>query len=405
MNRKCSRITIISAVLIIAGLAGLLILSVSKNSAAVSQTEEREIIRMAVYGDDTLHGIAADAAQEFMTENNCIVQISCYSSLEEEMEQVIGQMAGGTWFDLFYVDTENMKFLAESGRLSELTDIVENIESEGDIFYPGVLKTGQVSGMQYAVPSSVTPYELYYNENLLSDLQMTDPQDLFKNNQWTPENCAAYLREIASRSGDTALIAVKTWPVIAAYLRSTGASLTDIEAGNITEQIEESRELWNQLILDGTMEMTEKSMFQEAVQKFCDGELPFLIGDIELTSLCSSVSFDWDIVPFPSAGSDFSNSSFDAPLLAAAEGEHTETTKKFLDYYVSTLGQKKRLENGEHALPSLQNIFFTSTENIRFPRHSDYYLLSISKGFPADTSDLTEDQRNAWMKYWEESEE
>ena len=187
---------------------------------------------------------------------------------------------------------------------------------------------------------------LYYNKEILEAFEMEDPQTMLRDRQWTEKATSDYFQELSRKSGKS------VW--------------------NLGKQFTEE----------------EYEAYRNA---FKMGEAPFILGDLSMTRLLYDAEFSWDIIPVPSENSDFSNSTFTIPMIAAGTGIHQDLACEFVDYYISTLGQKLRLESGECLLPSLSMVFYTSMGDVAFPEHSNYYFFAIENGYASEHNPIIQE--------------
>ena len=340
------KICLISVSFILAGIC-LLIYSWS---IGLSETEsaniKEEVLSFAIYGNSETEMIVRQAVQSFQELNHCKVEVYCYGTEEEEEDQVLGQAAGGKGFDVFYITPEILKKMEEAGEVVNLETVLEERKAQGDLFYPITLQEGQIENQQYALPVGVQPYMLYYNKEILEAFEMEDPQTMLRDRQWTEKATSDYFQELSRKSGKS------VW--------------------NLGKQFTEE----------------EYEAYRNA---FKMGEAPFILGDLSMTRLLYDAEFSWDIIPVPSENSDFSNSTFTIPMIAAGTGIHQDLACEFVDYYISTLGQKLRLESGECLLPSLSMVFYTSMGDVAFPEHSNYYFFAIENGYASEHNPIIQE--------------
>lgn len=283
-----------------------------------------------------------------------------------------------------------------------LEEVAQERAREGDVFYSTALEQGRIGDVQYALPTGVMPYMIYYNRTLLEERGLEDPQTVFREKRWDFSGFAAYL-ETARGSGEEPALAFEAeWESVEPFLRSQGGSCRVGENGIEPDALaEETAGTFGKLARQGVIRSCGGQEYADMQKAFAEGRLPMIVGGLEMTRLCSNVDFAWDILPFPSVESDFQNSSFEVPLIAAGNGEHGELARKFVSYYVSALGQKLRLENGECLIPSLNMVFYTSMGDVRFPEHSNYYFFAIENGYSSERAGVSETDRRRILDLWD----
>ncbi|POP31823.1 hypothetical protein C3B58_14725 [Lactonifactor longoviformis] len=400
-NRTNKILYIISIAFLVLGAVGLIISMEMRESVQPQGTVDEEKIRFALYGNEEIQKIAEEVAETFMKQNKCKVEVYCYASEEELNSKIISQIAGGTTFDVFYTNQDILSRLMEVNELQELDDIVESRRQEGDEFYAVALENGNFDGKQYALPAGVMPYMIYYNRSFLTENGLEDVQTLFEKKQWNLEGFAAYMRAVKERTGKPGIALPGDWTVAEPFVRCDGGKYKAADGQvELNDKALETLEVLGQLMEEGTVMNAETEDSTSLAEAFSAGELPMIIGGLEMTRVCSRIDFEWDIVPYPSVESDFQNSNFDVPLVAAGNGKHVRMAKKFLSYYVSTLGQKIRLEKGECLIPSLSMVFYTSMGDVEFPEHSNYYFFAIENGYSSNRTGILDNEKEQILDIW-----
>lgn len=392
----------VSILFITLGIIGIIITSVMGSRQPQQTAAEKEIISFALCGDQEMENIAREVAQTFMKQQNCEVEVYAYASEDELNAKIIGQIAAGKGFDVFYTNPYTFRLLAEKGQLLPLDHVVDQRRQEGDVYYPAALQNGMIDGVQYGMPAGVMPYMIYYNASMLEEHGIVSPQTRFEEKTWDFAAFEDCVRTISESLGEPAIGLTSAWWMTEPFIKASGGSyrLTG-EGVQMDVQALNTLSAMRNLLAENAAVYYDPEEYDALAEKFAAGELPMYIADLRMTNICSGVSaFQWDIVPFPSPDSNFDNSNFDVPLIAAGKGQHTGLAAEFLDYYVSTLGQKLRLENGECLIPSLNMTFYTSMGDVVFPEHSNYYFFAIENGYSCNNFELSEEQEMQILKSW-----
>lgn len=343
-------------------------------------------ISFAAYGNARQKQIMQECARVFEREHNCVVDTYCFSTFDELGERVISQYSVGEPFDVFISDAKMMYLLADGGWLRPLEDIVEARKKAGDLYYPLALNYGKYATQQVALPTGLNPYMLYYNTKLLSQSNMVSPISHFQNKQWTFDGFVRYLREYTRLTGKPALAIESSWPVLFGLTNEDEGFFSVSDNGSIAldAQCRDRLMLYQQLVADGVVHYIDQGERKtEPSELFRAEAVPFILGGFDyINKLYDAEWLEWDIVPLPSEDSGFSNCPIDIPLIAVSGGgPNTRLAADFAQYYVSTFGQKLRLEMGEYQISSLDMTFYTSMGDVKFPAHSNYYLLAIANGY------------------------
>ena len=124
----------LALLLILIGSIGLVTAMLFWKEKAFPKTEEEEVITFALYGDLQMQKTAEEVAEVFRKQNHCRVDVYCYSSAYEEQRQVIGQLASGKAFDVFYTTPNELWEISAEGAVTSLEDVVEERKQEGETF-------------------------------------------------------------------------------------------------------------------------------------------------------------------------------------------------------------------------------------------------------------------------------
>lgn len=393
----------ISIIFITFGCIGLIAAFTMKQDRQTQGSLEVEEISFALYGDAEVQKITEEAAETFMNQEHCKVDIYCYATEEELNSKIIGQIAGGTAFDAFYASQDVIDILADKKELQSLDDVLKERRGKGDEFYTVALENGKLDGVQYALPAGVMPYMIYYNKSFLEENGLEDLQVYFENKKWDLSGFVSYARAVKQKTGKPGITLTSDWSLVEPFLRCNGGGYSiSGEKAELDAQALATLELITQLIQEGAVENCSTEEYENLKERFSKGEIPMIAGGLEMTRLCSNVDFAWDIIPYPSMESNFENSNFEVPLIAAGNGKHKELARKFISYYISALGQKIRLEKGECLIPSLNMVFYTSMGDVKFPEHSNYYFFTIENGYSSSQSKLSEEGKTQILTIWNE---
>lgn len=407
MRRKLfsgNRLYIISALLMMTGLFLFFFVFVYKEATPASAAKEKPRLTFALWGDVEMQKAIEEVVDVFMRQNDCYVDVYCYSSKDELKSKTIGQIAAGNSYDVFYVDSNTLSILQKGSWLCDLSDVIENRRAEGDEYYATALISGMSGGGQYALPTGVMPYLIYYNLQYFDKYGLDTPQIYFENNQWDFDGFSECLENLHEKIDSNVFILNNDWTTIKAFCLSEGGDFI-YENGSVSLDSQSDKTLDKLAMLQEGKSIhfwNENTDTDTIPDLFAAGKIPMMIGDLNMTREFSKIDdFKWDVVPFPSQNSDFSNSVFYVPLIAVTNGENSTLAKKFLDFYVSGMGQKLRLEYGECLIPSLNMTFYTSMGNVKFPDHSNYYFFAIENGYSDSEPKLSENEKASIISMWQ----
>lgn len=378
---------VIGMLLILTGSLGIILYLMTGGSGQMWVPPEMETLSFALYGDSETLRTAEEVAEAFSKQADCRVDVYCYSSKTELEDNILGQIAAGDAFDVFIADWPLLLPLAEKGELAVLDDVLTDRNREGEQFYEAAVINGQTEGIQYALPTGIMPYMLYYNQSMLEELGIEDPQNRFSSDEWTFADFCLFLEEVHEKTGRLSTVFLDDYQTVCPLLLSNGGEKVTDDLGRLLQR--------------GVIELGEAEDCVFLQEKFSAGDIPIMAGDLTMTKVCSGTDFVWDVVPFPSPESDYSNSCFSVQMMSVGNGRKTDMAKEFANFYVSTLGQKIRLEAGECLIPSMSMVFYTSMGGVVFPKHSNGYFFTIENGYSINAPWISGEERDGMMKLWE----
>lgn len=392
---------IISGALLIGALAAFLVALFAVEVDVELGENDPETISFAIYGDERTQRIVQDVAETFMRNNNCVVEVYCYPSEASLNTKVLEQAAAGKAFEVFYVNREALRLLKRGGWVCDLQSIVSSRRSNGDEYYGSTLACGKSGGVQCAMPTGVMPYVLYYDRNVFEGTGLESPQALFEAGRWNFDTFCLLAGKVYGRTKQPAIYLDSGWPTVCTWLLCDGGSFMPGTNANIDYKAQATVKRLQELVGSGVAAYDEEPDGNQAKAAFIKGETAFMLGDLSLTREMTGGGAGWDVIPLPSVNSDFSSCSFDVPMIAVSEGGKSALAMKFVDFYVSSFGQKLRLEKGECLIPSLNTVFYTSMGNNNFPDHSNYYFFAIESGRLIYESTLTAANYEQIMALWQ----
>lgn len=376
---------IVAATLLVVG-ALLVMAGLLQTSPQQTASPPRPKISFAAYGGAEQRKIIRDTAQYFERDFNCDVQVYCFPTLEDLQSRILAQYSAGDPFDVFYINNELLTDLSRSRKLASLDEVVKQRKSEGDEFIKAALSTGQVGGVQYALPTGMSPFSVYYNKTLLAKAGTQLPQAYLDAKEWDLDHFAQYCRSIKEKTGGPALAIDTNWQALFGFVRANGGNLLGAsQEGSIELDANgyAAMDTLQGLLSDGAV-VCANSIQRGAstVDLFRSGTVPMVMGSIEnIRNFYETMNMDWDIAPLPLVEGGFSDSILEIPQIAvASDSDNLTLAQSFADFYVSSFGQKTRLEQGEMLLSSLDMVFYTSLGDVRFPDHSNYLFFAADNG-------------------------
>lgn len=372
---------IIVALFFISGIS-LIIIGLLKTQENPQTPETKGTITFAIYGDAEQRRIINETVKYFEKDNNCEAEIYCFSTMEALQKRIMSQYSVGAPFDVFYIDDYNMNQLMN--KLVPLDDILIESSNAGDVFIEKALSAGKIGKTQYALPTGVRPYCIFYNKKKLTQNQIALPQEYMDSKKWDLKNFSSYCTAIFNKTGNPAYAISPEWQSLYGFIIGNGGKITGFNGG-LTVLDEKGVEAMNtikKLIDSGAVTFLDKLQWgADSLSLFRSESVSMVAGSIEyIYELHDSVDFEWDIIPMPMISSDFSSTVIDIPKIAVSKGENEIISKQFVKFFLSSFGQKIRLEEGERLFSSLNMAFYTSFGGVSFPNHSNFLFFMAENG-------------------------
>lgn len=400
MNIEDNRMKWKWMLLVIAIIGTIYGLTVTDNQS-VQHKKNNQVLSFAIFGDAQTKRIIEKTVEIFGRQNNCEVEVYCFSSQEELDENVIWQMISGKSFDVFYVDKPTLELINKEKWLLELDDIVERRAAEGDFFYDKALTYGKLDNKQLALPIGEIPYVIYYNIDMFNSYQIKTPQYLFDNNEWNYRSFLEIIGKFSKSTGEPAFLLDSNRTTIEMYLRMISSSF-EMSETDMVSFLDLNFQDTVDLVRNGNIQYESFNENYDISNKiFISGQIPMIIGDLSATKAFHNTAFKWDIIPFPSSTTNYNTSIYETPMVAGYDGQNSEIALKFIDFYVSHIGQKLRIENGDSLIPSLDMTFYSSMGDVTFPDHSNYYFYVIEHGNIYSKEVVEQADMQALTKKWD----
>lgn len=380
--RRMKNYSIIILIMIVIGVS-LIIIGITYPIDFSEELEPTSSISFAITGDAEQRKIIAESIKYFENENNCKVEIYNFSSIEALEDRLLAQYSIGEPFDVFYISPKTLDDLKYE--IVALDEVMEMSKETGDVFIEAALKSGQIASTQYAIPTGVRPYCIFYNINKLNEYEVDLPQSYMNMKMWSIDDFVEYCSMVYEKSKSPVFAISPEWQSLYSIILSGGGSIEGISDDSrliLDEEGLYSLRKLEYLIDLGAVVSTEYIQYgADSLSLFRSESVPMIAGSIEyIYDLYELVDFTWDITPMPMVSGNYETTVIDVLQIAVSNGRNVELSKNFVQYFVSSFGQKMRLEEGEETLSSLNMAFYTSFGEVTFPDHSNYLFFIAENG-------------------------
>jgi multiple sugar transport system substrate-binding protein len=158
-----------------------------------SGTPGKTVLRLAWWGSSGRATATTKAVQLFEKLHPDIQVQTSYSSYEAYEQKLATETAGGDAPDVMQLDYRNISQYAGSGMLLNLGTRPELRTNDID---PTMLSTGQVAGVQYAIPMARATETMVYDPKLWQKTGVPEPRP-----GWTWQDWADAMRKVSAATG------------------------------------------------------------------------------------------------------------------------------------------------------------------------------------------------------------
>lgn len=329
-------------------------------------------------------------------------------------DKILTQVAGDTAPDAFYAGETLTRKLIKQGKIEELDSYLDNSSKlKKDDFIPVLLEMAQKDGKTYGLPVDCNPVVLYYNADLIKSVGMKTPQEYYDEGQWTWDIFSQITSKLVA-AGKKGYILENSWGNVYSWLASNDG------------KPEIYSEDGKKYLLDSQKNMEGLKFLSDNINKgniTYAGSLPqgqgpdamFMSGQVGFTSfgrwtvpIFKKVSFNWDVIPFPTkdGSKDPQSAIAQAFMVMNKSAKNKQAVWEFVEYFNGKEGQTFRLQGNGNAVPSIFGIDEVVTSDTK-PDHSEYFINLRNNGFapfvpemgvPEVQNDIWDNLDLIWLK-------
>jgi multiple sugar transport system substrate-binding protein len=329
-------------------------------------------------------------------------------------DKILTQVAGGTAPDAFYAGETLTRKLIKQGKIEEMDPYLDNSSKlKKDDFIPVLLEMAQKDGKTYGLPVDCNPVVLYYNADLIKSVGMKTPQEYYDEGQWTWDIFSQITSKLVA-TGKKGYILENWWGPFYTWLASND--------GKVDAYSEDGKKY----LLDSEKNMETLKFLSDAINNgniTYAGSLPqgqgadamFMSGQVGFTSfgrwtvpIFKKVSFNWDVIPFPTkdGSKDPQSAIAQAFMVMNKSAKNKQAVWEFVEYFNGKEGQTFRLQGNGNAVPSIFGIDEVVTSDTK-PEHSEYFINLRNNGFapfvpemgvPEVQNDIWDNLDLIWLK-------
>ncbi|MEK3889732.1 ABC transporter substrate-binding protein [Bacillus sp. FSL K6-3431] len=380
MRKKCSYIKVIPMLLIL-----LLIISGCSSGGGKKSGGDsggKVKLTMSAWGNPAEIKVYQRALDEYQKQNKN-VEIKLIPVPGDNYEQkLMTELSGGSANDIFYVGSETISKLIETGKIADLTDFLDSSGSfvKADEFADGLWGAAKKDEKIYGVSVDNNPFLMYYNKKVLAEAGVEKtPQDYFDEGKWNWEAFAEITGKI-NAAGKKGFVAENNSGHLFSWVWSNGGQLYDDEGNYILEENEKAQETFKylaDLVKDGNVTYAGSlPKGQGADAMFMSNQVGFVAAGRWLTPMFSeNKSLEFDYIPWPTnTGNKMEPAAIAIAYMSVSKNsKHIEEAMKFMSFYTSAEGQKSRLADNGNAVPSVSGVDEIITADA-VPEHASYLV-------------------------------
>ncbi len=159
---------------------------------------EQTTVRMLWWGSQARHDVTTAAVNKFMEKYPDIKVEVEYSDWSGYWSKLATQAAGNLLPDVIAMDYSYLNQYAANGLLADLTPYYESGAIDISNASEGILKSGYVNGIPYAIPTGSNCFALMYRADILEQAGLTMPEEI------TMEELNEMIKTVYEKTGRTA---------------------------------------------------------------------------------------------------------------------------------------------------------------------------------------------------------
>ena len=259
-------------------------------------------------------------------------------------EKLTAMIASGTAPDTFV--SLDLRCDAERGLILALDDFVaSDPDFDAEDWFPGLLETTQVGGVQYALPGGLGPQVLFWNVDFFEEAGLENPNDLYERGEWTYDKMLEYAHQLnQEEDGQITRYAYLPYTQWWTYIHGFGGNPFNEDYSESYMDQEENyaplqwyADLWLQ---EQVAPKAEARQEFGSWPGFRDGKYAmFISGPWQMARLADS-PYNWDIAwpPLQEGGRAIMNAGGSGAVVYA-QTQHPEAAWKWISFVESAEGQ------------------------------------------------------------------
>ncbi|KHK96254.1 sugar ABC transporter substrate-binding protein [Microbacterium mangrovi] len=342
------------------------------------------------------------------------VKLQPVASYSDYHSKLLAQLASNTAPDVFYVGDDKIGQFVDSGRLMDMTTLMNSSASQSKVadFYPGLFGAAVKDGKYYAAPNDSNPDVLWYDKIALKKAGITqDPATLAAEGKWTT---ATYLdmNDKLKAAGLTGSIFWNYWSTHYSWISSQGGTAYDSNGKFVGDTDPKTVAAVDQL---GTYFQAKKFIAADTLPEGAGADSLFATHKTGFyvegrygiaTAQQSGDPKAYDIAPWPTPDGKAAPTGVATSYLAINKQTKAKGAAfTFWTEFLSAQGQTFRLQGAGNAVPSIKGADKVVLED-NYPAHAKTFLEMRNIGFEdyateARVPNLSTDISDLYLKLYQ----
>jgi multiple sugar transport system substrate-binding protein len=342
------------------------------------------------------------------------VKLQPVASYDDYHSKLLAQLASNTAPDVFYVGDDKIGQFVDSGRLMDMTTLMNSSASKSkpDDFYPGLFGAALKDGKYYAAPNDSNPDVLWYDKAALKAAGITDdPAALAAKGDWTTDAFLA-MNDKLKAAGLTGSIFWNYWSTHYSWISSQGGTAYDKDGkfvGNTDATTQAAVDTLGKYFQDKKFVVADTLPDGAGADSlFVTHKTGFYIeGRYGIATAQQSGSpQDYDIAPWPTPDGKAAPTGVATSYLAMnSQTKAKDAAFTFWTEFLSAEGQTFRLQGAGNAVPSIKGADKVVLEG-NYPAHAQTFLDMRNVGFEdyateARVPNLSTDISDLYLKLYQ----
>jgi multiple sugar transport system substrate-binding protein len=194
----------------------------------------------------------------------------------------------------------------------------------------------------YGVPFSTSPFVVFYNQSLLNEKGLENPNELYAKGEWTWEAMRTMSNKLADTSHgvygfesmDGQGYDSRVWEVLVPLVRSNGGDIWQGETCTLDSSVAvEAIELYHDMIFK------DKSAVPPGENgSFFNGQAALTYTQISRASKLDEADFEWGIAPMPAGNAGAAPIIGQAAVVVFKDSPNRELAEEFVAYMTNKAG-------------------------------------------------------------------